>query len=478
MRILLACPKPNEPFTPYGPPLGLCYISAYLKSKGYDKVYGIDLNVDSEKEFVNKAKESDVVGIYCSTKTLSGSLLLAEKAKKINPQVVTVLGGPHPTLCPSEVLSSEFVDFVVIQEGEYTFFELVSMLKKRENDLRSIKGLGWKQDGKIVINAPREPITHLDQLPFPDRELFSLDKYPSGSITITASRGCPYSCTNCQPALNRVCGPFRFRSVSNVIEEVKEIKKKFGDVLLAFVDNDLTVGRKWITDFCNGLLNEGIKIEWRCEGRINTLSEELMKLMKLAGCKIVDVGIESGSQDVLNKIRKGITLDQVKNVVNFAKKINFPLHAWFMIGIPGETKHDIKDTIEFAKKLDVVSIGFSIATPWPGTGFYELCKEKGWLTSNNWDEYNEKKYCRIRTDDFRPEEVERYRREILKVFIRKFWIVDANDFIMVNPFFVIRSPARALLKHRGGRRLIKQITWWFKLVWRVFYQLFVLYHFL
>ena len=446
VKIVLACPKPREPFTPYGPPIGLCYIASVLKKNGYRDVSGVDLNVNSFDEYQKLVKNADVVGIYCSTKTFLESIKMAKNAKKINPNITVVLGGPHPSLCPEEVISQESVDVCCVNEGEYAMLELVQAINNK-TDFSDVKGIWFKNNGKVEFTGYREIIKNLDELPFPDRTIFDLDKYKSTAITICASRGCPFRCTNCQPALTKFTGPFRFRSVHNVIEEIKQIRSNWE--VLHFVDNVLTVNRNWITTFCKELINKNLKVKWDCQSHVNTTDEELLQLMKDAGCMNVGIGIESGSQRVLDLIRKGITLQKAADVVKIAKKVNIPLHAWFMIGIPGETRGDIENTIEFAKSLDVDSIGFSIGTPWPSTGFYHDCKTNGWLLTSYWGEFNEKKYSRIKTPDFCPEDIAYYREKILSDFKKMGWIINEDDFMVYRPRSFLKRSVEILLQHAG-----------------------------
>lgn len=473
MNITLATPKPKDGFTPYGPPLGLCYLSAYLKANGYPQVAGVDLNVDDLSDYLTAVKDSDLVGIYCSTKTFAASLALAGLAKREGCTVV--FGGPHPTLCPDETLADDNVDFVVRGDGEVTLLELVRLLDAGSGEPPKLAGLSFrdKLTGRVVHNPERPLLADLNQLPFPDFTPFRMDRYPSVDVNIAASRGCPYKCANCQPALNSVSGRFRRRTVASVIEEIAALRKGgLWGGYLHFVDNDLTISRKWIEEFCHGLLGQGIKMRWACEGRANTLDRELMTLMKRAGCRMVGMGVESGSGRVLAEVvDKGFTLDRVVDVVRWANEVGLEIHCWFMIGIPGETTAEMRETIDLATSLNAASIGFSVGTPWPGTKFYETCRRKGYMLSENWDDYNEKRVSRLQTEHFCPDDVEAARQLIFQRFAAKGWRVDEATFIVQNPFynrslggkafFVIQSIVYALLGHERAVRLygrLRRIT--------------------
>lgn len=467
MAIILVVPEPKEKYTSYGPPLGLCYLSAYLKMKGFHDIKSIDLNIDSVDDLKGllTTNENNIVGIYCATKTFDESIEIAKIAKG-NGSIV-IMGGPHPTLCPEEILQNENADFVVIGEGEISFYELVTALweNKSFEEIENIEGIGYKNDqGEMVIKYNKSSINDLDSLPFPDRELFYQHRYPSLAMTAMATRGCPYACTNCKPALDLVCGKYRMRSVGNMLAEIKEdIIGKYNYKMVHFVDNDLTVNKKWITEFCNKIIEEELKFTWGCQGGFRTLDKELMTLMKNAGCISIGVGIESGSQRVLDEIiHKNINLTDAKNVVNWANEVGIGIHIWFMIGIPLETIEEMKETVKLASSLSVSSIGFSISTPWPKTGFYEICESNGFLLTNNWGEYNEKRHSNIKTNDFSRDDIEKCRRTIFEVFKNKGWFVDKENFILTNPYYNNTSLGVAKIKLLnsimqlfGEERLIK-----------------------
>lgn len=428
MHILLVNPKPIEAYTVYGPCLGLCYLSAYLKDKGIKNIEGIDLNIDSASDLAAAISRADIVGIYCSTKAMKRSLEIAFLAKQSNK--IVVLGGPHPSVLPEEVLSDANVDFVILSEGEESFCALIKAVEG-DNNYSMIDGIGYKNDGDIVINPRTKFIKDLDTIPFPDRNLFKFDY--SSMVTVCATRGCPYKCANCQPALSLQTCAFRMRSVENLIAELKQVA--VGKVV-HFVDNDLTVNKKWMKRFCESIIEEKIKIKWACQGRVNTLDKDLMCLMKKAGCVGISLGIESGSQELLDGfLRKQLSLERAKQVVRESVEAKMPLHGWFIIGIPTETKEDMEKTITFALTYNFASVGFSIGTPWPGTTFYKIASDSKWILTDNWEEFNEKRYSLLRTDHWEPKDVENYRREIIAKFRSKGWVVNENDFIFDNPFW-------------------------------------------
>ena len=438
MNILFINPKPSESYTVNGPSLGLCYLSAFLKERGIRSIEGIDLNIDSPETLEPAIAQANIVGVYCSTKAFQAALEVAKIAKRA--QKTVVFGGPHASVLPEEVLRHPEVDYVILSEGETSFMELVLALDGK-GELSAIDGFGYKENGSVKINPRPLFIRNLDTIPFPDRALFRFDM--SQNITFCATRGCPYKCANCQPALSLQTCAFRTRSVENVLDELRLVGQ---GKYVHFVDNDLTVNRKWIRRLCEGILSEGIRIRWDCQGRVNTLSKDLMALMKKAGCIAIGLGIESGSQTLLDGfLKKQINLRQAEKIFADAIDVRMPLHGWFIIGIPTETREDIEKTIDFALTRELASVGFSIGTPWPGTDFYRISAENQWILAMEWGEFNEKRLSRLRTPHWGPEDIAAYREDIIRRFREKHWLVNENDFIFSNPFWG-KGPVRRTVK--------------------------------
>jgi anaerobic magnesium-protoporphyrin IX monomethyl ester cyclase len=439
VKILLVNPRPRDPFTVYGPSLGLCYLSAYLKRNGMTEIEGIDLNVDSPEDLSAAIGRSDLVGVHCSTKGYTPSLEVARAAKAAGK--IVVFGGPHPSVLPGDVLANDDIDYVVLSEGEVSFHELLQALESG-SPMDAIDGIGYKTAEGIHISPKTTYVEDLDTLPWPDRDLFHFDR--SKFVTFCATRGCPYKCANCQPALSLQTCAFRTRSVEDVIEELREVAS---GKIVHFVDNDLTIKRSWTEEFCRRVIEEDLHISWGCQGRVNTLDRDLLQLMKDAGCNMVGLGIESGSQELLDRfLHKGIKLSRVDQLLKDSHAVGLPLHGWFILGIPTETKADIESTIAFALAHDFAQVGFSIGTPWPGTRFYQVSKDNGWMLTDDWDEFNEKRVSRLRTDDWGPEDIAEYRDRIIEAFRAKGWHVDADDFVFGQHFWRFGPFMRTVLR--------------------------------
>ncbi|PLW80701.1 hypothetical protein C0585_01275 [Candidatus Woesearchaeota archaeon] len=363
-----------------GPPLGLAYIAAILKKKGFC-VNIIDANAEKldRKEILSILKKENpkYVGITATTPTYASCLKLAKQIKKTLKTVKIVFGGIHPSTFPNEVLKEKYIDYVVLNEGEYTFLELIEGKKL----LKNIQGLGFKDKGIIKINPKREFIKNLDDLPFPARELLPNDKYASLEFssfsTIIAMRGCPANCIYC--SVPKFCGrTLRIRSVKNVIEEIEELVYKFKIKSFSFLDDTFTYDKKWVESFCLNMIDKRLndKIKWLCLTRVDTVDLALLKLMKKAGCYKIELGIESGSPKILKKIGKGITRSQIKNAFRLAKKARLATMAFVMVGFPFEKKEDILMTKKLLHEINPNFIQVSYPTPYPNTPFYEYCKKK------------------------------------------------------------------------------------------------------
>jgi magnesium-protoporphyrin IX monomethyl ester (oxidative) cyclase len=318
-------------------------------------------------------------------------------AKKVNRGVIVVLFGLHPSSRPEACLENADVDFVLIGEPENTVSELVEALEVGKHDFKDIAGLGFRENGKAVLNAKRAIIENLDSLPFPARHLLPMDVYAQAvkqnplrgeiykpyTIVIT-SRGCPYNCVFCSNCI--VWGKqWRPRSPKNVVDELEQIIKTFGIEQVDFSDDNMTLDRQRMVEICDLIVQRGLRFDWFTPNgiRADSLDEALLHKMKAAGCKKIRIAPESGVQRIVNDvIKKDQDLKAVEQAVVLCKKVGIKVGCFFVIGLIGETKADIEKTIEFAYKLRTLGADtfiFSIAMPLYGTAFYEQAKMGGFL---------------------------------------------------------------------------------------------------
>jgi anaerobic magnesium-protoporphyrin IX monomethyl ester cyclase len=404
-------------------PLDIAYIAALLEKqhevriidaptegwKNLEEIDGTKYRQGlSNKEIAIRVKQwsPDVVGI---TVPFSGwwksAYEVVSAVKSINKDIIIVLSGLHPSARPKECLVNPNIDFVVIGEPDQTMFELVGVLEqKNSKGVEKVKGIGFVKDGKTVITPPRPLIEDLDSLPFPARHLLPMSKYFEavkenplrGEIRkpwamMITSRGCPYDCVFC--SIHPVMGKkWRGRSPQNVIDEIEHLVNTYKVKQIDFYDDNMTLNKKRMETICDLIVKKGLKIEWYTPNgiRADTLDENLLRKMKSSGCKQIRIAPESGVQSVLdNIVKKNLNLKDVEKAVVLSKKVGIKVGCFFVIGLIGETKKDINETINYAYKLRRLGADrfyFSIAMPVYGTELYEQAKKGGFLKAGFSDE--------------------------------------------------------------------------------------------
>jgi radical SAM superfamily enzyme YgiQ (UPF0313 family) len=388
---------PDYPWPNKYPPMGLLYLAGYLEKTGDYRVKIVDLAVEgvSNDDLINVIENESpkLIGISFMTPQSLAAYDMARMIREKCPDTGLVAGGVHTSALPEEVL--EFFDMAVIGEGEVSFKEIADYFVRNEGSLDQIKGLALKENGRVIKNTPREFIADLDMLPFPSWHHLDLSKYKGLGMgldeekpfmVVLSSRGCPNDCIFCASRI--VHGrPFRYRSAENIIEEIEEICRNYGINQFDFADDTMTVSKKRMMRFCELITSEGLDITWDCNARVNTVDEEMLSMMKKAGCRRVNFGVESGDQRILDRLKKGIKLSQIKRAHSLAKLAGLKTMSFFMIGNPGEGAAEIERTRELAREISSDCPGLTFATPYPGTQLLEMARERGWLDGRGWDEY-------------------------------------------------------------------------------------------
>ena len=380
------------------PPLGICYLSAVLKKENY-QVEIIDqaargFNLQQIVRWIKK-QDPDILGF--STLTASGSgisaALTSIEVKKWNPNIKIVFGNRHVNHNDYRILNKyPQVDICVRDEGEYTFLELVKALE-RNQPLKDIKGLTYRENGKFKRNEQRPLIKDLDSIPLPDRKALKmeytgsfggLEFAPKGFTSMVSSRGCPYHCTFCYG--KRSIG-FRTRSVENIMKEILHLESE-GYKYLNFVDDNFTVSKKRVIRLCRLMQKHKVDLDWICEGRVNQVSDEMLREMKRANCRIIFFGVESANQRILDYYKKGITPAQSIAAVKKTRKAKIPLILGsFIVGAPGETFEEIYNTLKFAQKIDIDFPVHSLLGTMPGTDIWDEMVENNILDEDKyWEE--------------------------------------------------------------------------------------------
>ncbi len=373
------------------PPLGLLYLAAMLEKKNIPvKVLDAALESFDLEQTFSKIKEISpkILGITVCTPDYAIIDKFTYLLKKEIPQLNIVLGGPHITLDPEGVLSSAHIDYAVRGEGEYTFSELYSVIINEDlSEIYSIQGLSYRLGSKIVNNPDRPLIDNLDELPFPARHLLPITKYRNyGRVykrrpvgVMISSRGCPLRCIFCA---HEIFGKrHRFISARRMVDEIKLMQKDYGVKEVLFREDNFTSNRKRVYEFCDIIINEKIDVTWMCLADANSITEELAKKMKQAGCWHIGIGVESGNQDIQKVIKKNLNLEKVRDVFSFLHRAGLKTLAFFMIGNFSDSAKTVKQTIKFAKKLDTDFAIFTITTPFPRTELFDMAVKEG-LVSN------------------------------------------------------------------------------------------------
>jgi len=400
MKIVLINPSQRRIYGKLKPPvqmhMGLAYIAAVLQKNNHDvSIIDVDAEGLSKESLANKLKSEcpDIAGITVTVPTLSSSLNTANIVKESSPKTKVIFGGMYPSIMPKTCLNNEDVDFVVKGEGEETLVELLSILSQGKEP-ESVNGILFKTGDKITVNPDRELIKDLDALPFPERKLFKNTSYTypdslyAKTAPIITSRGCPGRCTYCN-AQSIFGTVFRARSAGNVVDEIVYLQKEFGIKEIHIWDDNFVTKKDRVFAIRDEIKKRGIKVKFAFPNglRADFLSKEVLIALKSMGTYSIAIGVESGSQKVLDMAKKGITLSRIEDAFSKAKQIGFETWAFFMFGLPGEDLETAQKTIDFAKKLDPDIAKFHILKPYPGTEAYQYMLDNDFLLTYDYDNY-------------------------------------------------------------------------------------------
>lgn len=378
------------------PPINLMYLASSLENEAYSvKILDddlLELGYQKVSEMAEKLNPK-VVGVTATTSTIKSALKYVELVKNILPNTTTVIGGPHPTFMPYETLKdSDELDVVVMGEGEET---MVNLVDQHDNGsipvLEEVDGivLRDRNTGNLKSTPKRPLINDLDSLPFPARHLVPFDSYGASKDQtggIITSRGCVYSCTYCSSSL--IMGKkFRSRSPDNVVDEIEELINKYNIYNIGFMDDTFMLNKKRANNIANEIKARDLDVSFVASSRVDMVDKNLLKNLKSSGLKTLYYGVESGSQRVLELMKKGITLKQAEEAVKSAKNAGLQVLTSFILGYPGETEEDMNKTIDFSIKLDSDYSQYSILTPFPGTPIYKELLDKHLIDDDDWNEY-------------------------------------------------------------------------------------------
>lgn len=371
------------------PWLGMAYVAAAVRKAGH-LIFLRDYEVenkgwDTVAQDIREVRP-DVVATAGFINNMDRCLKIFEIAKSLDPRIVTVLGGPQATIFPDDAIQSPHLDFLTISESEISFTRLVSYIEDRDA-WRSFKGTIFRdpRNGEIVKNERQPLVNNLDSLPLPAHDLYPMALYyPPVYIwgkkvaNIVTSRGCPYDCTFCEAKMT-FGRTFRYHSEERVLEDLAFLNRKYGYDSFQFYDDIFTTHRDRVVRLCEAMLRENRNYKWMCYTRTDRVDLELLKLMKRAGCYMISFGIESGSQNLLDKIRKKLTVETNMAGIEACVKAGMMGIGTFMLGLPGETAEQTRKTIRFAldSKLDYAIFG--ITEPYPGTDMWKDALKEGYF---------------------------------------------------------------------------------------------------
>jgi len=394
-RVLLI----NTPY-PYSecpvPPLGLAYLAGILRREQAE-VRILDLLMARYSPDMLRRElaqfQPHVVGATCSTINSKAASRILRLCKEFDPGLVTLIGGPHASFVAADLIGeAPWIDVVVMGEGDQTIVELVKTLSDG-GDLAGVAGIAFRKNGRAVLNPPRPLIKDLDSLPLPARDLLPISKYRALKVpcTVITSRGCPFGCIFCS-APKMFGRGVRYRDPGLVVDEIEMINRELGFQEINIVDDTFTVKEPHVQAICQGIRDRGLNITWSVYSRVDTINPRVLRTMKEAGCTWVCFGLESGSQKILDTIKKRITTAKSREGVRMATESGLNVLASFILGLPGEDPETAGQTVGLAKELfDTykVSYGFHLLAPMPGTEVRERAEEYGIrILTQNWSRYN------------------------------------------------------------------------------------------
>jgi anaerobic magnesium-protoporphyrin IX monomethyl ester cyclase len=450
-------------------PLWLAYAAGVLEQAGHEVTLtdaparGL---TDADVLDMGRRLRPELIVMDTSTPSIQCDIQTANTLKGILPQTIIVFVGTHVSVLPEETLiASRAVDAVARREYEYTLKELADVLEINpgmgNKAFSGIEGLSYRKDGAVIHNLDRQFIKNLDELPWVSRvyskhlqisDYFNPNAlYPM--VTLITSRGCPFLCRFCVYPQTMTGRKYRFRSIEDVIEEIRFVQKTFPEVKSIFFEDDtLTANKSRLIAISKALIKSDLRIPFVANSRID-LDLETMKIMKAAGCRQLCVGFESGNQEILNEVRKGIKIERMEAFMENARKAGILIHGCFMIGFPGETHQTAAQTIKLALRLNPDTAQFYPVMVYPGTEAYQDYLNKGWITATDFREWltpGGLHNCVIRNDVFTPADLvklcdEARRRFYLRPRYMSYKLVQ----MVLHPSLALRTvkAARTFLKN-------------------------------
>ncbi len=446
----------SKTLTPIYPPLGMAYIAAVLREKGFRvkilEANAFDLDYGDIKRIIEK-EHPRYVAFTASTSLMEE---ISKLCDLVPDNVKIILGGVHASSLPEETLRDfSRIDICVIGEGEITMNELME-----GKPLDEIKGIAFRSNGTVIRNEPREWIMDLNEMPFPARDLLPMEKYYAAFAQkrrmdyVVSGRGCPYRCTFCADHLT-TGRLFRMRSAESIVAEIEHLVENYNVQEIDFMDDNFTLIYDRVEKFCDLMIKKGLhkKVIWRCSNgiRVDKVTPELLRKMKKAGCYMVSLGIESGNDKILIKMRKGITTEQVRRAARWCKDAGIKTRGLFIFGNMGENRGTMLDTIRLAKELPLDEATFHVAIPMPKTELWETIQREGKLLDQGWTQYTAYSTGAFVLGDVNP----KLMSEMQKRAYREFYF---RPKYMVKRVMQIRSVREVMRLVKAGLEGVKFIS--------------------
>lgn len=432
------------------PPLLLAYAAAYIRSKNHT-IRLIDAQVDNidVNHFVEEVKDFAPDCIVCETSTPSffSDVEIIKLIKGHLSGTKAIFVGSHVSALPNECLKAKGLDAVVMGEYEETLLEYI------EKGAENTRGIAYRKNGDVVVNENRDYIKDLNCLPSPARDLLPNYKYFDPILKnpftfLLGGRGCPYQCVFCNWPQTISGRRYRVRLPKNIVDEIEHLLKNYQFKSILFNDDTFTANKDHAIAVCDEILHRGLQFDWACYARADTDDEELLKKLKAAGCFLLKVGVESSNQAILDGVRKGYKVENVRRGIKLMMDMDFHVHATFVIGLPGETKETIQETINFAIELNPTTVQFSSAIPYPGTEFYELLDGNGDIIAKSWEEFMPLKpifkYSNLSSEELMDSVKQAYRQ----YYLRPKYVRIALTEMLIQPRVVM-----------GNVRKLLQLVW-------------------
>lgn len=449
LKLKIALIKPPQTYANWykRPMLGISYICSFLEQNGYEcRIFDSIFSSLTDSQLLEQVLryKPDVVGFTAMSFEVGNAARIATAIKE-RMNIPTILGGCHITALPQKTLQEFPVfDYGVFGEGEFTTLELIEYIHGKRQDIKSIKGIVYRSaDNKVYVNEPRPPLTEeeLNNLPLPAfYQYYGNDRAAltgkNAYYVMFSARGCPYSCVFCMTVLGK---KVRRRSADNILAELDHAISAYGVHSIDFADEIFLFDNHLTRELLTLMIERGYsrKLRWSGLTHANMVNEELIHLAKKAGCYRLEMGVESGDDEILKKIgKKGVSVKKIKESVKIVKDAGIKMGTYYIIGHPGETRETLRKTIDLAVELNTDTIAVGIMSPYPGTKVYEMALrgEEGYkLLSTDWSDYDKYGGKALELRDIPYKELERLQmRAIFYLYLKNFRFIDLLQYLWVR----------------------------------------------